>query len=465
MTAAVDAHSDDIQGNILRGYTLEHAAHVFVGVADAAGGRRLLRDVADRVTTAAPWPRATRRDATLNVALTYPGLAALAPGPDVLGAFAPEFRAGMAAAAHDLGDVGPSAPDAWEAEVRDAHILLTLYARTAAARSRDAARLAAEIAGVPGLRVLYTQTTDADRDAREHFGFRDGFSQPAVEGSGRPARGEGVRERLGWRPVRLGEFILGHRDEDDVVPGVGSPILRNGTYMVWRKLAQDVDRFERWLLAASGGDPAAAERLAGQVVGRRRDGTSLMRDPLDGPGPGPIDPDNGFGYADDPRGLRCPLGAHARRANPRDALGWRTERTKRHRIIRRGMAYGPGSASWSEAGSGAGAGSGLGSRAGVVPGSGSGSGSGERGLVFVCLNASIARQFAFIQSEWLGDGGAFGLGDDRDFLLGADAPDAKMTIQGDPPRFLRPGQRFVTTRAGHYLFVPGLAALRRLAAG
>jgi Dyp-type peroxidase family len=423
----------DIQGNILRGYTLEHAAHLFVSVADGAGAqaRALLSDLLPRVTTAAPWPRAGRPDATLNVAFTYPGLAALAPGQALLDALAPEFRAGMAARAEALlGDTGPSGPGQWEPELEDAAILLTLYAGSPAARDGDAEALAAEVTGHPGLRVPYLQRTDADRDAREHFGFRDGFSQPAVEGSGRPARGEGVRGRLGWRPIRLGEFILGHRDEDGILAGAPSAFLRNGSYMVWRKLAQDADRFDRWLLDAAGGDRDAAELLAWQVVGRRRDGTSLMCPaPV---GPGPADPDNGFTYAEDPRGLRCPLGAHVRRANPRDALGWRTERTKRHRIIRRGMAYGGGAGQ-------------------------------EAGLVFVCLNASIERQFEFIQGKWLGDGGAFGLGDDRDLLLGGDDPEAKMTIQGNPPRFLTPGQRFVTTRGGHYLFVPGMAALGRLA--
>ncbi len=371
-----------------------------------------------------------------GVALTYPGLEALAPGRPWLDAFPVEFRQGMAARAEAvLGDRGPSAPSGWEPGLggEEAHLLLTIYRATPEARDRAAAALAEEVAAAGGLRVVRTQATDSLADSREHFGFRDGFSQPAVEGSGRPPRGEGVRGRLGWRPVRLGEFVLGHLDEDGVVAGEATAILHNGTYMVWRKLAQDVPRFDRWLREVAGADADAAERIAWQIVGRRRDGTSLMRPPPDGPG-APT-PDNEFGYDDDPHGRRCPLGAHVRRANPRDGLGWRTERTKRHRIVRRGMAYG-----------------------------GDG-GVGERGLVFVCMNASIARQFEFVQGAWLGDGAAFGLGGDHDFLLGGDDPEAKMTIQGDPPRFLTPGRRFVTTRGGHYLFVPGITALSELAVG
>ncbi|MGI8801527.1 MAG: Dyp-type peroxidase [Solirubrobacteraceae bacterium] len=434
MTAPVH----DVQGNILRGYTLGHAAHLFVAVAPGAGAaaRCLLRDVTPRITTAAPWPRGHRPSATLNVALTYPGLAAVARAPEWLEAFPPEFEAGMEARAESvLGDRGPSAPSEWEEGLRDgeAHILLTLYAPRPGERDRAAAALADEIAGRNGLTVVLNQATDARADAGEHFGFRDGFSQPAVEGSGRSPRGEGVRDRLGWRPVRLGEFVLGHLDEDGIVYGDRPEVLRNGTFMVWRKLAQDTRRWAEWLLETAGGDQEAAERLGAQIVGRRRDGSSLMRPPLGATGP--TDPDNDFVYRDDPHGLRCPLGAHVRRANPRDALGWSTERTKRHRIIRRGMAYGAGT------------------------------GDGDRGLVFVCLNASIARQFEFVQHVWLGDGAAFGLGDDRDFLLGEDDADAKMTIQGSPPRFITPGRRFVTTRGGHYLFVPGLGALRLLAAG
>jgi hypothetical protein len=150
-------------------------------------------------------------------------------------------------------------------------------------------------------------------------------------------------------------------------------------------------------------------------------------------------PSNEFDYGNDPDGVRCPLGAHVRRANPRVGLKWGTTRTKRHRIIRRGMPYHDGETS------------------------------GTRGLIFVCFNADIARQFELIQGQWLMDGDAFGLGSDQDFLLGHDDPAGKTTIQGDrqrPARFLRrPDEQFVTTRGGYYLFVPGLSALESIAAG
>jgi deferrochelatase/peroxidase EfeB len=87
----------------------------------------------------------------------------------------------------------------------------------------------------------------------------------------------------------------------------------------------------------------------------------------------------------------------------------------------------------------------------------------DRGLVFVCFNASISRQFEGIQAQWLNDGNALHLGHDSDFLLGHPLGTGKMTVQGEPPFFLEPQAPFVTTRGGGYLFVPGLRALAELA--
>jgi deferrochelatase/peroxidase EfeB len=153
---------------------------------------------------------------------------------------------------------------------------------------------------------------------------------------------------------------------------------------------------------------------------------------------------NAFSYADDAHGYKCPLGAHIRRANPRDSPGFFDGRlSNRHRIVRRGRAYGAPLA------------------AGALEDDGV-----DRGLIFVCFQADIWRQFETIQSLWIDDGDPFGLGADKDFLIGQPEGDAdKMTIPGHPPFFLRPQPRFVTVRGGEYLYRPSLNALRWLASG
>lgn len=443
----------DIQGNIVRGYASRaHAAYVFTRIENPDLARRLIRRLVPRIATERDW---TARPASrLNVAFTHAGLERLDAPLDGFEPF-PEFRAGMYARARTaLGDLGPNDPDSWDVELTDrAHVLFTLYGRDEDTRDREETLLRGELpAG--GMDVVHIQRADSLPDAREHFGFKDGFSQPALAGASqdrRSNRGEGAqrpawRRLLGdeWRTVRLGEFVLGHTDEDGVVPGRRQPLLMNGTFMVWRKLAQHVDAFEEWIGAQAGPDPADRDLLKARLVGRWPDGASLIRRPPR-PYQGPVgDPErsterpdiNDFLYGADPAGLRCPLGAHVRRVYPRDALGYRTERTRRNRIIRRGLPYTDQD--------------------------------GERGLVFVCFNASIARQFEQIQGNWLMGGDAFGLGAERDFLTGGldrEGDVTRMTIQGDrrdPPVFLTRDRQFVTVRGGYYLFVPGIRALRSL---
>jgi Dyp-type peroxidase family len=430
----------DLQGNILHGYCHLHAAYLFVGLEDAEAGRNWLGELWTGVTRESADAR--KLDSTLNVALTYRGLQALEVDELALVGFPEDFRQGMAARAKEIGDTGHNAPSKWEDGFKtgEAHVLVTVYGVDETVRDQRLHAYEERVRQDPGLRVVREpQRADGLKDAREHFGFADGFSQPAVAGSGRPAHGAGVQRRLfGWRHLRLGEFVLGHVDEDGVVAGGDAALLRNGTFMVWRKLAQNVPLFRRWLRDLAGGQPDEQELVGAKVVGRWREGGSLIRSP---DSPTRAGRGRGFTYSRDRDGLRCPLGAHVRRANPRDAMGWRTERTKRHRIIRRGMPYGP----WLDE---------------DAPDDGE-----DRGLIFVCLNASIARQFELIQRHWLLDGDAFGLGSDQDLLLAPADPRGKMTVPGRPPRFLGPQQQLVTTRGGEYLFVPGMAALRALADG
>jgi Dyp-type peroxidase family len=448
----------DIQGDILRAYGNDYrqTTYLFFRVEDAPRGRAWLRGLLPRVTTAAPWPQATKPGAALNIALTAAGVRALGAGEPADLGFSQEFCRGMAASAEVLGDSGPSDPGGWEDGLHDGalHVLATVNAldddqlREALARLRDDAAQA-------GVALAYEQTARMLPNAREHFGYADGFAQPAVAGADDVDRrvGGGVLEKGKWRPLAPGEFVLGYEDEDTRVdPRRGlpnaprDPYGRSGTYMVWRKLRQDVALFRRTLRDAAaryrGGDH---EKLAAKVVGRWRNGAPLVTWP-DAPPPDPFDPkdprDNAFGYAEsDLAGHRCPVGSHIRRSNPRDGLGFETALSFRHRIIRRGMPYGDP----------------------LLPEDSTDDDGADRGLVFVCFNASISRQFEGIQAQWLNDGNALHVGHDSDFLLGHPLGTGKMTIQGAPPFLLGPQGPFVTTRGGCYLFVPGLRALAALA--
>jgi Dyp-type peroxidase family len=447
----------DLQGNVLTGYgtCYRDARYLFLRVRDASGGRRWLRDLADEVTTARPHG-GNRPAHTLNVALTHGGLQALGVPPAVLQTFPPEFVKGMECQAGKLGDTGESAPGKWEPDLRSGatDALVTVMAQ-GPDHLTEATREVLDTARADGLECLYEQRCELlgrpPDYSREHFGFADGFSQPSIRGNAGPSTRDGMGTPLKsgkWADVAPGEFVLGYPGEDGLLePAPAAPLGRSGSFMVVRKLRQHVDRFNAYLAKQAErdlpflrhlGDDARARRdeLAAKIVGRRLDGTSLRHPDTDECRA--KERINNFRYGPDEFGYGCPLGAHVRRANPRDALGWAGQLVKRHRIIRRGMPYGK-------------------------------PGDEDCGLMFICYQASIARQFELIQSRWLNDGDAFWLGGEKDLLtMGGsssdpDDPDAHMTVQGEPPSFLAPPEKpLVTTRGGDYFFTPGLSALRAL---
>jgi Dyp-type peroxidase family len=457
---------DDIQGNVVRGYGYPFARYLFARVREDAGAaeaaRRWLAAQADPVTSDADW--GTRPRLVGNLALSFAGLTALRLPGWLLRSFPQDFRDGMAARAARIGDAGAAAPDSWDEGLRagDIHVLVTLSGREERALASAAARVRGEMARngfAPGLE----REAAVLGDSREHFGFTDGFGQPAIAGvvrHGVAGQGVPVRRRpwhrfrsdivpsaadrrLAWRALRPGEFVLGYEDEDlGRPPAPAPPLHRNGTFMVWRKLRQDVAGFRAWLDEVAEETGLPADLVAAKVFGRWPDGSPLVLRPAHGdPGLGnDRERVNDFGYARDPEGLACPRGAHVRRANPRDALRAGGRLTARHRILRRGMPYGtplaPG-----------------------APDDGA-----DRGLVFVALQASIERQFEIVQARWLNDGDPFGLGRAPDPVVGAvDGHGTRVTFGGSPPCYARSMRSFVTARGGEYLFVPGISGLRALA--
>lgn len=408
---AVELDLPDIQGLVLRGYG-DHgvAAHLFLRITDAAPARRWLRTVAPEVTSAAEVGDRPAR--ALHLGISHAGLTRLGVRAAQLATFPEEFREGMHAR-EDVLSPGRGAK-CWQQpfdEPGGVDIVLLLSATDDAELEPWLARLCADAADSGGLRVVGEQRgarlPAPDGDGRtfvEHFGFADGISQPRVAGYGRGGPGE---------VLPPGEFVLGLPDVDGDVAGRQLPpgLGRNGSYLVYRKLEQDVPAFREMTEAVADRFAGGADDVAAGLVGRRRDGEPLAP---------------------------CPAGAHVRRANPRGSLPGGRKLSRRHLMLRRGIPYG----TYLPAG---------------APDDGT-----ERGLLFLAVVGDPGRQFEFVQTEWLADGNAFGRGREEDVFATAGGPGARLLLEGSPPAYVPVPRPLVTCRGGEYFLLPGLKALREL---
>jgi deferrochelatase/peroxidase EfeB len=434
------------------------------------------------------------------LSFTASGLSKLALPQRLLNEFPIAFRQGMSEphrARNILRDTGDDRPEGWWWGYGDKSIdaALLVYVDP----SPDQAKLNAEIAhqlsrlqrfGGAEVHRIVLKTVPSG-PVTEAFGFVDGVSQPIIRGTRR-----WLKRTDAIHVVEPGEFILGYPDNrgyfpttptvqssDDpenmlpvvcsIRPAMDYPSFErtsanrthdlgaNGSFLVIRQLEQDVEAFNAFVTHAVGeikghqGAPAGLsqaqleEWVAAKLVGRWRDGTSLVRNPHH-PGTGwdhtqHRDADNGFLLGkEDPAGTSCPFGAHIRRTNPRDSFTPGSQAqldiTNRHRILRVGRQYGPMS---------------------------SGSTAGERpGLLFMCFNADIERQFEFIQQTWVMARLFHGLDGEVDSILGRGHKGGRLTIPTPAgPLTVEGMQSFVTLRGGGYFFMPGRATIRYLATG
>lgn len=457
---ATQANSDDTQGNILTSYSKsnQHAELMTVGslsllhFEDAAAGAGFLKAVIEEITTEA---KAQKSALKLNVALTLRGLEKLGVSANLLALLPPEFKQGMSGRAGLLGDVGQNHPEHWElpdmnldeptgervnlATVDAIVMLEQAEPGPDAPGDKDPHRWSAQHPHYPivkawhrgGVQVLHVQALRR-YDDKGHFNIKDGVSQPA------PYLAE-PRLANARDSVPLGEILTGYANERGEPPRRElEELLKNGSFLALRKIEQHVDEFESFV-----DDNEDTPDFIAKMVGRHPDGKALVHGQYD----------NDFDYGEDADGVRCPLHAHIRRANPRSTnpVVESESRSEQHprgrrvvgaartpRIVRRGMSYGP--------------------KAGGEP----------RGLMFMAYQASLADQYEVVQ-RWVNGGNVTGILSAHPDLLAGNFPvrsnrtlsypnaDGSVTHVAVPPRPL------TTLKWGIYAFAPSITSLRELA--
>lgn len=468
----------DIQGYIVRGYKhMMYSRYVLLNVTNAADAKKFLSAQSEFIMSVAGFSD-TR---CLNIAFTAPGLSALGLNDANLQNFTREFREGMTTPHRQklLGDFGSSAPANWiwggpENEV--VHILLMVFGATKETALGYYDELQSQYIEM-GLKEVFQIDGQTLPGNKEHFGFRDGISQPVIKGSGRKNHPDNC--------INPGEFLMGYKNEYDVYPdtplvtaqqgtidflsadAAGSSykdLGRNGTYMVLRQLQQDVEGYwtflnEKTKDANGNVDVKESKKLAAKMMGRWPSGAPIVKWPDEDPAEklineeaGSFIDDNDFNYnKEDPNGMKCPFGSHLRRTNPRDSFEDNDSKesiklTKRHRIIRRARLYGNPF---------------EGSPTDFKP-------DGEVGLMFTCFNADISRQFEFIQYTWANYPKFKQLYNDPDPIIGVrEIPEADneqvFTVPSQPVnKYITGLKSFVTVRGGSYFFFPSVSVIKYL---
>ncbi len=508
---------DNIQGNILAGFNKDYECFLFVDFPAESDPKGWLGEIAPDVASTeevdafnklfkSVSARRNGKEGTvkatwMNLALSASGLTNLGVAPSDIAAFSNSFRAGMKAQTTAIGDVGVNSPEHWVKPFGSTDIHAVVILASDSASDLDAAALHhIERLGDHDLRLLFKQDgkVRTDLPGHEHFGFKDGISQPGIRGftepnSSNPDEGQPGQDRL-WP----GEFVLGYPTQQkppapptplpqppnyETPPGTtpaqpttsttlaepgpeavnGPAWAADGSYLVFRRLRQDVARFNAFVDETATVEHISPDLLGAKLVGRYKSGCPLERTKDE---PADLDPQiadpsladpsllseakiNNLEYGSDTDGAIVPRAAHIRKTYPRDEAtpGGGEADTQTHRLLRRGIPYGEPYDSGAQTGS---------------PQAGDSSFPHDRGLLFLCYQRSIEDQFELVQSLWVNSPRFPEEGDGEDPIIAQ----ASETRALHAPNLSRPLSipQFVTTTGGEYFFAPSISALGTLAA-
>jgi Dyp-type peroxidase family len=496
----------NIQGNSIGGFLKDFQANLFLTFKDSASGRAWIKEIADQVAHSSSddvlefnnqfsslrdqkvkRPEELISAVWVNLAISFHGMSALQVKPADLAAFPQAFRDGMAKRRATIGDLGASDPSTWVSlsnNPNGVHAVLVLAADHSHQLQQRVAAITGTAAFQAGISsfVNLPGRTRKDLPGHEHFGFKDGISQPGIRGVdvpddpiGNPNQGHPGQDLL-W----AGEFILGYATQIPTAkPGFDGPNpdpgndsasgpgwTRDGSYLVFRRLAQDVAGFERSVAALAKSLGVSTDLAGAKLVGRYKSGApsekrKFQPEPYSPPSVDPGDANagnpalgssntlnNNFEFGGDPQGGICPLGAHIRKAYPRDEVTPAgpvdsESSTQTRRLLRRGIPYGPSFDAHDPA-----------------------SAAQQRGLLFLCYQNDIEDHFEFVQKFWINNAnfppvpGLPAPGEDPIIAQSVSGP-----LLIDPTKPAVSISHFVTTTGGEYFFSPSVSALQDIGAG
>jgi Dyp-type peroxidase family len=488
------ADAADIQGNLV-GFNKDHQRLIFVQFPSEAAAQALLTALHPELSSASDVLKInadykkivveegkdplTIQSTWVNLVISFSGLAVL--NPDGISTFPTEFQQGMWNRVQSLGDVDASAPSNWIPPFTSpsvVHAMIIVAADLPAgldARTQVIADLIVS-AGATELGRQDGNTRPGSFKGHEHFGFKDGISQPSIRGLTTSSKGGDV--------IAAGEFLIGYEDQDGNVSGAGVPAppqqgqpgynpiaptepvpalppwTRNGSFMVYRRLQQNVQAFQDFIAEqATAAGFTSPEQLGAKLLGRWPSGAPLEHVPGERP---PIDPAQADPSAADPRVLAddhinnfayqvhdadghiVPRAAHIRKSYPRDENPPGADEANRHRVIRRGIPYGNEFQAQEQ----------------PYPPTGPIPADQDRGLLFGCYQASIIRGFEFVQTQWANVPDFPQAGDGNDPVISQNSSAPFIGIPPSNPHLAL--ARWVTTTGGEYFFAPAISAVQHL---
>lgn len=427
---------EEIQALILRSRPVPYfGTNVLLHINNPGAGREMISKILPLVTSAKDWHQAD--DATATVAFTFEGLKALGLPQDSLDSFPDSFKEGMAARAKKLNDIDENAPKKWLKPfgTGQIHVAINIIADTKEKWEEKLNKATAELNKMPDIKVLLSADFAATEEVKNVFGYRDGISNPEVEGSG-------TEEIPGYgKPIKAGEFILGYPGEAGTVGYFPKPDIlgKNGSFLVFRKYQSKVHEFNKFLKDNAKTEDEQ-ELLAAKMFGRWRSGAplTLAPDKENEELGADAQKNNDFSYKDDQSGKVVPLSCHMRRMNPRDTKQSVISDVNLHRIIRKSVSYGdiPHKDMIKDDGK-------------------------DRGLYFIAISAKAMETVEFLQSHWANEGNFINHGEEKDPIIGLNQGKGLFTVPGEEVRKrYHAVDTFNIMQGGEYCFIPSLKGLK-----